>query len=1043
MPKNNNSARPNRKSSGAWSRPSSARGRGKSSAGGRGRDGSTSRGQRDWNDSRGQRDWNDSRGGRDRNDSRERSDSRGKRDWNDSRGKRDWSSRQQWGSEGYRPAGRSRRHDNDAWNEEGRRRFEGDSRDSRDSRGGRYDRDNRGGRWNDDNRDRRGGPDRRRKQWDDRNHGSDRKPWRRDEREDRDRSRGWGRDDAPDARGERRSSNWTSRTGSRAAWKREGRDDRFSGGGQRSSARGNSYRGGQRRDDCWRDDNDRDRSRGGRPRSSSRSDHFDSRSDRYDSRDDRPRSHGYRDDRARSFGQRDDRSRGYNRDDRPRSYNRDDERRGNRYDRDDRSAQRDRSGDERRGNRYDRDTRSDDRRGNRDDRSRSWDRREDRDQRSAHDTPADRPDASVALQGDEVLDGLTSRMEAAKREKFEADKQKSRESSTPAQDSADQASSPAEVSADLSSSPAEDSADRSSSPAEVSADQQAATPEDSGSAPATPSQATNDQPDDESASSAAASSEQANSDNVNPEHANPENEEIVNQTSVAEQATDESAAEQQASVTQNTDQPAIDESTTSEPATGRPDDAPATANRRRESNARTEHPHGAVRREERDDDRVEPVRRQKGRTRFSELGVPQPIVEELDSQGILAPFPIQQAAIPDALSGRDVLGRGQTGSGKTLAFGIPVITRLAASGTGHGRQPRALLMAPTRELAQQVNDVLFPLAKAMGLSTILVAGGMSYTPQLRALERGVDIVVATPGRLIDLIERGSAKLGEVQEVVLDEADEMADMGFMPDVTRILDEISREAQHLLFSATLDRQVDTIVRRYMHDPVEHGVDSAKASVTTMRHELWTVNARDKAAIIAQAANRPGRTLVFVRTQRDADRTAEQLRDLGLMAGALHGGLPQGMRARVLYAFRQGRVPVLVATDVAARGIDVDDVSLVLQADPPHDSKDYLHRAGRTARAGEDGLVATLVLPRARGRMARIMRDAGVNERPHPMRPGDRLEELTGGTEPHDEPVREEQYRAIIAPPRPVKKRGGGHYKGKPWQRRKSSGRPYKRG
>ena len=468
--------------------------------------------------------------------------------------------------------------------------------------------------------------------------------------------------------------------------------------------------------------------------------------------------------------------------------------------------------------------------------------------------------------------------------------------------------------------------------------------------------------------------------------------------------------------------------------------APDTGRER--GKARDEHPHGAVRRDDHDD-RVEPVRRQKGRVRFGELGVPAPIVEELDSQGILTPFPIQQAAIPDALSGRDVLGRGQTGSGKTLAFGIPVITRLAADGPRQGTLPRALLMAPTRELAQQVNDVLFPLAKAMGLSTILVAGGMSYTPQLRALERGVDIVVATPGRLIDLIERGSAQLGEVREVVLDEADEMADMGFMPDVTRILDEIPREAQHLLFSATLDRQVDTIVRRYMHDPVEHGVDSGQASVKTMRHELWTVNARDKAAIIAQAANRPGRTLVFVRTQRDADRTAEELREAGLMAGALHGGLPQGMRARVLYAFRQGRVPVLVATDVAARGIDVDDVSLVLQADPPHDAKDYLHRAGRTARAGEDGLVATLVMPRARGRMARIMRDAGVNERPHPMRPGERLEELTGGTEPQDEPVREEQYRAIIAPPRPVRKRGGGYRKGgKPWQRRKSAGHGYKR-
>ena len=423
--------------------------------------------------------------------------------------------------------------------------------------------------------------------------------------------------------------------------------------------------------------------------------------------------------------------------------------------------------------------------------------------------------------------------------------------------------------------------------------------------------------------------------------------------------------------------------------------------------------------------RAEALKRQQKRTqRFSELGVPDALVEVLAGQGIAAPFPIQAATIPDALAGRDVLGRGQTGSGKTLAFGLPSIIRLAAREESKDSRPGAVMLAPTRELAMQMHDVLRPLAQTMGLSVVLVAGGMSYTPQLRALARGVDVVVATPGRLIDLIERGSADLGAVEVVVLDEADEMSDMGFMPEVTRILDEIPAQAQHLLFSATLDNQVDEIVRRYLRDPAVHGVDGVKASVTTMRHELLSVSSRERPGIIAQAVNRSGRTLVFVRTQVDADETATALRRVGIMAGALHGGLPQGLRARVLHAFREGRIPVLVATDVAARGIDVDDVSLVLQADPPHDSKDYLHRAGRTARAGEDGLVVSLVLPRQRGRMARITREAGVDARPRPVHEGELLAELTGGSRPEGAPVSDEQYRGIVAPPRPARPQHGGH-------------------
>ncbi|WP_277065965.1 DEAD/DEAH box helicase, partial [Propionibacterium acidifaciens] len=475
--------------------------------------------------------------------------------------------------------------------------------------------------------------------------------------------------------------------------------------------------------------------------------------------------------------------------------------------------------------------------------------------------------------------------------------------------------------------------------------------------------------------------------------------------------------------------PAVPESEAgASPAAGpAPENSASRPGTGRVGRPRGEHPHGSVGLDR-------PAHRPRRGPRFAELGVPEAIVAVLDAQGITTAFPIQAAAIPDAMSGRDLLGRGRTGSGKTLAFGLPALTRLGTGGAAPGH-PRVVLLAPTRELAMQVHDVLRPLAGAVGVRTVLVAGGMSYTPQLRALRHGVDVVVATPGRLVDLVERGAARLDRVETVVLDEADEMADMGFVPEVTRILDEVPAGAQHLLFSATLDEQVDGLVHRYLHDPVVHGVDSARASVTTMRHEVWGVSARERRQVIAQAVNRPGRTIVFVRTQRDADETAERLRGAGVMAGALHGGLPQGMRARVLHAFRAGRVPVLVATDVAARGIDVDDVSLVLQADPPHDGKDYLHRAGRTARAGTDGLVASIVLPRQRRRMERILREAGVHERPHGVRPGERLAELTGGAEPDGEPISAERYKALIAPPRPARRQGG---------RRgvRRGGRPYRR-
>ncbi|HEX2705524.1 MAG TPA: DEAD/DEAH box helicase, partial [Candidatus Lustribacter sp.] len=325
---------------------------------------------------------------------------------------------------------------------------------------------------------------------------------------------------------------------------------------------------------------------------------------------------------------------------------------------------------------------------------------------------------------------------------------------------------------------------------------------------------------------------------------------------------------------------------------------------------------------------------------FATLGLPTLIVERLAREGITTPFPIQAATIPDALAGRDVLGRGQTGSGKTLAFGLPTLVRLADEGVRPApRRPRALILVPTRELAMQVSDSLEPLAHVLGLRHKLVAGGLSYTTQISALNRGVDLLIATPGRLIDLIEREAVNLGDVRIAILDEADHMADMGFMPEVTTIMDTIPAGGQRLLFSATLDKGVDEIVARYLTDPVTHSTDDVTASVTTMEHYVLLIDPQHKKALTAEVANRLGRTLVFVRTKLGADRVAMQLREQGVLAAALHGGLNQGARNRVLGAFRTGTLPVLVATDVAARGIHVDDVAVVLQADPPQDHRDVV--------------------------------------------------------------------------------------------------------
>jgi superfamily II DNA/RNA helicase len=400
---------------------------------------------------------------------------------------------------------------------------------------------------------------------------------------------------------------------------------------------------------------------------------------------------------------------------------------------------------------------------------------------------------------------------------------------------------------------------------------------------------------------------------------------------------------------------------------------------------------------------------------FADLGVPANLVAALGADGIGEPFPIQAATIPDALAGRDVLGRGRTGSGKTLAFGLPMISRLAGSSGPAGLQPRGLVLVPTRELAMQVADVLVPLARTAGLSLVLVAGGLPYPPQILAFSRGVDIVVATPGRLIDLMDREVADLSGIEFTVLDEADHMADLGFLPAVSQVLDTVPDRGQRLLFSATLDNAIDHLVHTYLHEPVKHQVDTGQASVPLMSHHLVSVAPQHKAAVTAEIASRPGRTLIFVRTQRGADRVAEQLRRSGVLAGALHGGLAQGARTRIMSAFKHGSLPVLVATDVAARGIHVDEVGLVLHADPPTGPKEYLHRAGRTARAGETGTVVAFALPHQRRELGRLTTQAGVRPMMLAAIPGDRaLAAATGARRASGDAISDAAYQRVIAPP-----------------------------
>ncbi|MCW2874682.1 DEAD/DEAH box helicase [Actinacidiphila oryziradicis] len=364
---------------------------------------------------------------------------------------------------------------------------------------------------------------------------------------------------------------------------------------------------------------------------------------------------------------------------------------------------------------------------------------------------------------------------------------------------------------------------------------------------------------------------------------------------------------------------------------------------------------------------------------FGDLGLAEPIVRKLAQNGVTDPFPIQAATIPDALAGKDILGRGRTGSGKTLAFGLPLLTLLSGGHT-EKKHPRGVILTPTRELAMQVADALQPYGDVLGLKMKVVCGGTSMSNQIYALERGVDVLVATPGRLRDLMNRGAASLDQVQIAVLDEADQMADMGFLPEVTEILDQIPQGGQRLLFSATLENEIDSLVKRYLKDPVTHEVDAAQGAVTTMSHHVLVVKPKDKAPVTAAIASRKGRTIIFVRTQMGADRVAEQLIEAGVRADALHGGMTQGARTRTLEDFKDGHVNVLVATDVAARGIHVDGIGLVLNVDPAADHKDYLHRSGRTARAGESGTVVSLALPHQRKQIFRLMEDAGVDATRH---------------------------------------------------------------
>jgi superfamily II DNA/RNA helicase len=387
---------------------------------------------------------------------------------------------------------------------------------------------------------------------------------------------------------------------------------------------------------------------------------------------------------------------------------------------------------------------------------------------------------------------------------------------------------------------------------------------------------------------------------------------------------------------------------------------------------------------------------------FHDLGLIPEIVKVLDDLGIASPFPIQAATIADALAGKDVCGKAKTGSGKTLAFGLPVVQMTT---TAKKRKPHSLILVPTRELANQVAEALTPFAAARDLWVMAIYGGASMVRQIKGLHAGVDIVIATPGRLNDLLERKEMSVANVSMVVLDEADQMADMGFLPQVREILDQIPEKPQTLLFSATLDGSIGELVRRYQTDPVKHEVTSEETSVETVDQRFIGVERNDKLKVAARICNASKRSIVFVRTKHGADNLARQLNAAGVRAEPIHGGLNQNRRERTLAAFSSGRSPVLVATNVAARGIHVDGIDTVLHFDLPEDGKTYLHRSGRTARAGSDGLVVTLVMPEQSHDARVLQKEAGIHLSVVTMAPDDdRLDDLAG-FEPPVAPVIEE--------------------------------------
>jgi superfamily II DNA/RNA helicase len=372
--------------------------------------------------------------------------------------------------------------------------------------------------------------------------------------------------------------------------------------------------------------------------------------------------------------------------------------------------------------------------------------------------------------------------------------------------------------------------------------------------------------------------------------------------------------------------------------------------------------------------------------KFAHLGVSDPLVRVLAKRGIVEPFPVQAATIPDALAGKDVSGKAPTGSGKTLAFGLPLIMRVEKA---NRHRPRALILAPTRELAEQIKKELAPLATAVGRYVFAVYGGVSYGPQKGAFRKGVDILVATPGRLEDLMEQRTVDLSQVDLVVVDEADRMADMGFLPAVRRILDRTSTRRQTLLFSATLDGDIAVLSRDYQNDPVRHEAESIEPETSDARHHFWLVQHHDRVQHTADVVGASGRSIVFTRTRHGADRLAKQLSTLGIGAVAMHGGRSQAQRQRALQIFSSGKAQALIATDVAARGIHIDAVASVVHYDPPADHKDYLHRSGRTARAGAAGSVVSMVTHSQKGSVRRMQRQLDLTAPIEAPRPGGLLE------------------------------------------------------